>query len=75
MLKLVNEGKLEAEQEVQLYIMILELQGKNEQILDVLSGPLAARLSGVPQRKAALLLQLQRYEEATTAFKELINEE
>ncbi|CAD6234182.1 GSCOCG00007626001-RA-CDS [Cotesia congregata] len=74
-LKLVNEGKLEAEQEVQLYIMILELQGKNEQILDVLSGPLAARLSGVPQRKAALLLQLQRYEEATTAFKELINED
>lgn len=55
--------------------MILELQGKNEQVLEVLCGPLAARLSGVPQRKAALLLQLQRYEEATTAFKELINEE
>ncbi|XP_034949721.1 N-alpha-acetyltransferase 25, NatB auxiliary subunit [Chelonus insularis] len=74
-LKLVNEGKLEAEQEVQLYIMILELQGKDEEVLNVLSGPLALRLSGVPQRKASLLLKLKRHQEATIAFKELIHED
>ncbi|XP_015610022.1 N-alpha-acetyltransferase 25, NatB auxiliary subunit isoform X2 [Cephus cinctus] len=74
-LKLVNEGKMEAEQELQLYLMILELQGKDEEILNVLSGPLASRLSAVPQRKASLLLQLQRYPEASAAFKELINQD
>lgn len=55
--------------------MILELQGKNEEVLKVLSGPLATRLSGVPQRQAQLLLQLKRWEEATDAFKKLINDE
>ncbi|KAK0171898.1 hypothetical protein PV328_005290 [Microctonus aethiopoides] len=74
-LKLVNEGKLEAEQEVQLYIMILELQGKDEEVFRVISGPLGSRLYGVPQRKAALLLQLKRYPEAVAAFKELIDED
>lgn len=71
----MNEGKLEAEQEVQLYIMILELQGKDEEVFHVISGPLGSRLYGVPQRKAALLLQLKRYPEAVAAFKELIDEE
>lgn len=74
-LKLVGEGKLEAEQEVQLYVMILELQGKDEEVLKVLSGALASRLSSVPQRKAMLLLQLQRYPEAASAFRELISQE
>ncbi|XP_015121596.1 N-alpha-acetyltransferase 25, NatB auxiliary subunit [Diachasma alloeum] len=74
-LKLVNEDKLEAEQEVQLYLMILELQGKDESVLEVLNGPLSDKLSGVPQRRASLLLKLERHEEATNAFKKLITED
>ncbi|XP_012253045.2 N-alpha-acetyltransferase 25, NatB auxiliary subunit [Athalia rosae] len=71
-LKMVNEGKIEAEQEVHLYLMVLELQGKEEEIMEVLSGPLAFRLSSLPQRRAMLLLQLKRYSEAASTFKELI---
>lgn len=72
-LKLVNDGKMEAEQEVQLYLMILELQEKNEAILEVLSGPLAHHLSQVPEMKARLLLKLKRYPEAISSFKNLIS--
>lgn len=65
---------MEAEREVQLYLMILELQGKSEEMLNVLSGPLASHLSPVPQQQAALLLKLERFPEAANAYKELINE-
>lgn len=74
-LKLVEEDKIEAEQEVQLYLMILELQGKDEEVLKVLSGPLASRISNLLPRKALLLLKLQQYPEAVSAFKELISQE
>ncbi|OAD52479.1 N-alpha-acetyltransferase 25, NatB auxiliary subunit [Eufriesea mexicana] len=73
-LKLIKEGKVEAEQEVQLYLMILELQGKSEEMLNVLSGPLVSHLSSVSQHKAALLLKLERFPEAANAYKELIKE-
>ncbi|KAK5638702.1 hypothetical protein RI129_012997 [Pyrocoelia pectoralis] len=42
--KLISENKLEAEQEVQLYLMILELQNKFEDALQVLNGPLAEKI-------------------------------
>lgn len=42
--KLINENKLEAEQEAQLYVMVLELQGKHAEILKVLDGPLGSKL-------------------------------
>lgn len=54
--------------------MILELQGKSEEMLNVLSGPLASHLSSVSQHKAALLLKLKRFPEAANAYKELISE-
>lgn len=73
-MKLIKEGKVEAEQEVQLYLMILELQSKSEEMLNVLSGPLALHLSPIPQRKAELLLKLEHFPEAVDAYKELINE-
>ncbi|KAL6448145.1 hypothetical protein ACFW04_000276 [Cataglyphis niger] len=73
-LKLVREGKMEAEQEVQLYLMILELQDKNEEILNVLSSPLASHLSYVSQQKATILLKLERFPEAANAYRELIKE-
>lgn len=65
---------MKAEQEVQLYLMILELQGKSEEMLNVLSGPLASHLLSVPQRKAALLLKLERFAEAVSVYKKLISE-
>lgn len=65
---------MEAEQEVQLYLMILELQDKNEEMLNVLSSPLALYLSYVPQRKAVLLFKLKRFPEAANAFHTLIKE-
>lgn len=71
---MVNEDKMEAEQEVQLYLMILELQGKNEEMLNVLSSPLALHLSYVPEKKAALLLKLEHFPEAAFAYQELIKE-
>lgn len=71
----MEKGKIEAEQEVQLYLMILELQDKNEEILNVLSSPLASHLSYVPQRKAAILLKLERFPEAANAYCELIKNE
>ncbi|KAI4494650.1 hypothetical protein M0804_000851 [Polistes exclamans] len=73
-LKFVKEGKIEAEQEVQLYLMILELQGKSEAMLEVLSGPLASHLSHVPQQKAALLMKLEQFREAADTYKLLIKQ-
>lgn len=71
----MRETKIEAEQEVQLYLMILQLLDKNEEILNVLSSPLASHLSYVPERKARILLRLERFPEAADAFRELIKGE
>jgi N-terminal acetyltransferase B complex non-catalytic subunit len=65
---------MEAEQEVQLYLMILELQEKNEEILNVLCSSLASHLSHVSQRKAMILLKLERFTEAADAYRKLIKE-
>ncbi|OXU18145.1 hypothetical protein TSAR_006441 [Trichomalopsis sarcophagae] len=74
-LKLIKEGKIEAEQEIQLYLMILEMQGKTEEMFEIITGPLAAKLSNVTQRKAKLLLQMKRFDEAAKAYEELIRKE
>ena len=55
--------------------MILELQGKDEEVLKVLSGPLGSRIPSLITRKANLMLKLQQYSEAANSFKELINQE
>ena len=39
--KYVNEDRIEAEAEVGMYIMILELLGKHEKALQVVRGPLS----------------------------------
>lgn len=61
--KLINENKLEAEQEVQLYLMILELQGKHEQALAVLDGPLGSKLmsGATDQNRIPYLVKLQKW--------------
>ncbi|KAJ8975262.1 hypothetical protein NQ317_008828 [Molorchus minor] len=59
--KLITENKVDAEQEVQLYIMILELLEKYEDILKVLDGPLSVKLqcSNVPQNRLKYLKKLK----------------
>lgn len=42
--KLITDNKLDAEQEAQLYIMVLELQNKYEEILNVFNGPIGSKL-------------------------------
>ena len=74
-LKFVREDKMEAEQEIQLYLIILDLQGKIDEMLEVFSGPLASRLSNVSHQKAKLLLKAKHFKEATRAFEELISKE
>ncbi|KFM68081.1 N-alpha-acetyltransferase 25, NatB auxiliary subunit, partial [Stegodyphus mimosarum] len=74
--KFVKENKLEAEAEVQLYLMILEQQEKYEEAIEVLDGPLREKLSPyqdvLHRRKAEFLIKLQRWPEANKAFKKLI---
>lgn len=72
---MIKDGKLEAEQEIQLYLMILELQGKVDEMLQVLLGPLAPRLSNIEQRKAKLLLKMKSFDKAAKAYEELIRKE
>lgn len=74
--KLIGEGKLEAEQEVQLYLMILELQGKHDRIFEVLDGPLGAKLvcQTPAQSKLGYLVKLERWREVNVACKGILAE-
>ncbi|XP_078484050.1 N-alpha-acetyltransferase 25, NatB auxiliary subunit-like [Ciona intestinalis] len=54
--KHVKAGKIEAEAEVKLYLMILDLMGKHEKALEVVNGDLGGKLiSDIGGRPAALL--------------------
>ncbi|GAB6030038.1 N-alpha-acetyltransferase 25, NatB auxiliary subunit [Chamberlinius hualienensis] len=73
--KFVNENKIDAEAEVQLYLMILEQQRKYEEALQVLSGPLGNKLTSFTNfksiKRASLLAKLQRWPEVNVAYKNL----
>ncbi|XP_076363781.1 phagocyte signaling impaired isoform X2 [Tachypleus tridentatus] len=74
--KFVQEDKIEAEAEVQLYLMILNLQDKFEEALDVLDGPLGEKvvshLDVLPRKRAELLTKLERWPEVNSTYKKLI---
>ncbi|XP_015908047.1 N-alpha-acetyltransferase 25, NatB auxiliary subunit [Parasteatoda tepidariorum] len=73
--KFVKENKLEAEAEVQLYLMILERQEKYEKAIEVLSSPLKEKMSSekdLPEREAQYLIYLLKWPEANKAYKKLI---
>ncbi|KAL0267023.1 UNVERIFIED_CONTAM: hypothetical protein PYX00_009405 [Menopon gallinae] len=70
--KFVKEGKIEAEQEVQLYLMILEMQGKYEEALDVIEGELGEKLKSLvttSAKRIELLIKLERWKEANVLLK------
>lgn len=75
--KLITENKIDAEQEVQLYIMILELLEKFEEILAVLDGPLGSHLqcSNIPQNRLKYLKKLKRWEEINLLCKGVLVEQ
>ncbi|KAJ4445258.1 N-alpha-acetyltransferase 25, NatB auxiliary subunit [Periplaneta americana] len=76
--KFVSEGKIEAEQEVQLYLMILEMQGKFEEALQVVEGPLGEKLVSyvfVPLKRASLLMKLERWRDTNILYKLLLRED
>lgn len=74
--KLITDNKLEAEQEVQLYIMILELQQKFDRILALLDGPLGAKLvcNNLPQTKLNYCIKLKRWKEVNLLCKQILCE-
>lgn len=75
--KLINDGKLDAEQEVQLYLIILEEQRKYKEAWEFLSGPTGTRFyPGAPvTMKINLLKKLERWAELNVLLKELLKEE
>ncbi|KAF5280729.1 hypothetical protein FQA39_LY18012 [Lamprigera yunnana] len=74
--KLIVENKLEAEPEVQLYLMILELQNKYEEALQVFNGKLGEKLvcSSVVSYKLPYLIRLQRWSEVNLVCKGILIE-
>lgn len=74
--KFIDEDKLEAEAEVELYLMILEKQEKYEEMLKVMNGPLGllipSHLDFFARRKVFLYLKMSLYHEAFEGFKSLI---
>ncbi|XP_036322766.1 LOW QUALITY PROTEIN: phagocyte signaling-impaired protein [Rhagoletis pomonella] len=75
--KMINENKLESEQEVYLYLHILKLQAKFKEALEFLNGALCEKLyPGAPvYMKIDLLKQLKMWQETNTLLKDLLNDE
>lgn len=74
--KLLAEDKIDAEQEVQLYLMILDRLGKYDEILTISDGPLGAKLqcSNIPQNRLQYLKKLKRWEEVNVTCKMILLE-
>ncbi|KAI1293747.1 N-alpha-acetyltransferase 25, NatB auxiliary subunit [Halotydeus destructor] len=74
--KYIDENKIDAEAEVELYLMILEKQKKYEAMLEVIDGPLVRLMKNylnfLTRRKAKLLFELKRYKEAMDVYKVLV---
>ncbi|XP_028138711.2 phagocyte signaling-impaired protein [Diabrotica virgifera virgifera] len=72
--KLISDNKVDAEQEVQLYVMILNLLGKYEEIIDILNGPLGVRMqcANIPQVKLEYLKKLNRWIEVNLICKGIL---
>lgn len=70
----ITENKLEAEQEVRLYIMILELQEKWEDILKFIESPLYAQLVPGSNAQACIpyLIKLGHWRRLNLLCKELL---
>lgn len=74
--KQIAENKIDAEQEVQLYLSILKRQGKNAEALDFLEGDLGKQIyPGAPvELKIELLKSLERWGECNVLLKDLLRD-
>ncbi|XP_026815755.1 N-alpha-acetyltransferase 25, NatB auxiliary subunit-like [Rhopalosiphum maidis] len=73
--KYINEDKIDAEQEIQLYLMILDMQKKYKESLDILNGPLGDKLHrtvGLTRKKIDIYFELEMYGEANSYLKSLL---
>lgn len=74
--KFINEGRLEAEAEVRIYLIILQSMAKFEEALAVLKGPLSEKLVSEPDfpsfLEVELLTKLELWTTVNTAYKRLI---
>ncbi|KAL9890093.1 phagocyte signaling impaired isoform 1-T3 [Glossina fuscipes fuscipes] len=75
--KMIQENKLESEQEVHLYLQILKLQNKSKEALDFLNSSICTKLyPGAPiYMKINLLKELKMWRDCNILLKELLNEE
>lgn len=75
--KLIAENKLEASQEVQLYLQILQYQEKYQEMLTFLEGPVCTKLyPGAPHSiKIEILKKLQKWADLNKLMKQLLAED
>ncbi|XP_055848195.1 phagocyte signaling-impaired protein [Episyrphus balteatus] len=75
--KMIAEDKLEAEQEALLYITILDEQGKNQEALNFLNGPVCEKCyPGAPvYLKINLMKKMQMWDEINVMLKELLKDD
>ncbi|XP_054259065.1 N-alpha-acetyltransferase 25, NatB auxiliary subunit [Macrosteles quadrilineatus] len=74
-MKFVKDDKIEAEQEVQLYLMILEMQNKLEDAIQVVEGPLGEMLHSsltVPTKRVELLMKMECWSRANVEIKKIL---
>ncbi|CAI8015184.1 N-alpha-acetyltransferase 25, NatB auxiliary subunit, partial [Geodia barretti] len=75
--KYVAEKKLDVEEEVKLYLMVLEKQGKPEKRLEVVQGPLGKLIRKREERNRLELechLSLQRWDDAVRLLTAMLRE-
>ncbi|KAL8619116.1 hypothetical protein ACOMHN_019388 [Nucella lapillus] len=74
--KYVDEDKIDAEAEVLLYLMVLELQDKWQEALNLLEGPLAERvkseLNMLSTKRADLYCKLHKWDKANAIYRQLL---
>lgn len=75
--KFIADQKMDAEQEVQLYLSILQDQGKFKETLDFLDGPIGSKLyPGAPiSMKLDLLRNLGQWKEVNEIIRKLLEAE
>jgi len=74
--KFVDENKVEAEAEVQLYLLVLEKQKKFKEALDILEGPLGEKLSfiTVETKMGEYLQQLKMWDRMLEFYQGLLQQ-
>lgn len=72
--KLINDNKLDAEQEAQLYIMVLELQNKYEEILNVFNGAIGNKLlnGSLQYNRLPYLIKLNNWHDINLQCKKML---